>query len=117
MVRRCADVAELRLRPRRVNKFERAPAQRFRRASCLAVGSLQSKVAVQYSMRGDAMGWKTMLTYITGLVDQELLSRNEYLVAENRILRNQIHGQSARAALQSYGKEVVRNVSPGSIPG
>ena len=65
------------------------------------------------------MGWKTMLTYITGLVDQELLSRNEYLVAENRILRNQIHGQSARAALQSYGngKEVVRNVSPGSIPG
>ncbi len=32
------------------------------------------------------MGWKTMLTYITGLVDQELLSRNEYLVAENRIL-------------------------------
>ena len=25
------------------------------------------------------MGWKTMLTYITGLVDQELLSRNEYL--------------------------------------
>ena len=38
------------------------------------------------------MDWKTMLAYITGSVDQELLSRNEYLVAENRILRNQLHG-------------------------
>jgi hypothetical protein len=28
-----------------------------------------------------------MLAYITGTVDQELLLRNEYLVAENRILR------------------------------
>ncbi len=25
------------------------------------------------------MDWKTMLAYITGSVDQELLSRNEYL--------------------------------------
>jgi len=30
------------------------------------------------------------LAYITGTVDQELLLRNEYLVTENRILRNQI---------------------------
>jgi len=28
-----------------------------------------------------------MLAYITGTVDQELLLRNEYLAAENRILR------------------------------
>ncbi len=28
------------------------------------------------------MDWQTMLVYITGSVDQELLSRNEYLVAE-----------------------------------
>ncbi len=34
------------------------------------------------------MEWKTLLAYITGTVDQELLLRNEYLVAENRILRN-----------------------------
>ena len=39
------------------------------------------------------MDWKTMPAYITRSVDQELLSRNEYLVAENRILRNQIHGR------------------------
>ncbi len=31
-----------------------------------------------------------MLAYITGSVDQELLLRNEYLVAENRVLRKQI---------------------------
>ena len=36
------------------------------------------------------MDWKTLLAYITGSVDQELLLRNEYLVAENRILRQQI---------------------------
>ena len=36
---------------------------------------------------GEAMDWKTLLAYITGTVDQELLLRNEYLVTENRILR------------------------------
>ncbi|HEV8716854.1 MAG TPA: hypothetical protein VGX03_29050 [Candidatus Binatia bacterium] len=39
------------------------------------------------------MSWKTLLAYITGTVDQELLLRNEYLVTENRILRNQIKGR------------------------
>jgi len=39
------------------------------------------------------MSWKTLLAYITGTVDQELLLRNEYLVAENRILRHQIKGR------------------------
>lgn len=39
------------------------------------------------------MDWKTLLAYISGSVDEELLLRNEYLVAENRILRNQIKGR------------------------
>ncbi len=39
------------------------------------------------------MNWKRMLAYITGSVDQELLLRNEYLVAENRILHRQIQGR------------------------
>ena len=34
-----------------------------------------------------------MLAYITGTVDQELLLRNEYLAADNRILRAQIKGR------------------------
>jgi len=36
---------------------------------------------------GEAMEWARILAYITGTVDQELLLRNEYLVAENRILK------------------------------
>ena len=39
------------------------------------------------------MDWKHLLAYITGTVDQALLLRNEYLVTENRILRNQITGR------------------------
>ena len=38
------------------------------------------------------MDWKHLLAYITGTVDQELLLRNEYLVAENRILRRPDQG-------------------------
>ena len=39
------------------------------------------------------MDWKTMLACISGSVDEELLLRNEYLVVENRILRNQVKGR------------------------
>ena len=39
------------------------------------------------------MDWPRLLAYITGTVDQELLLRNEYLAAENRILRAQINGR------------------------
>ena len=31
--------------------------------------------------------WARILAYVTGLINQELLLRNEYLAAENRILR------------------------------
>lgn len=41
----------------------------------------------------DPMNWKRMLAYVTGSVDEELLARNDYLVTENRILRNQIKGR------------------------
>ena len=36
------------------------------------------------------MDWARILAYITGTVDQGLLLRNEYLVAENRILKAQL---------------------------
>lgn len=39
------------------------------------------------------MQWVRILAYVTRKVDQELLLRNEYLVAENRILRAQIKGR------------------------
>jgi hypothetical protein len=38
------------------------------------------------------MLWARLLAYITGTVNQELPLRNEYLRAENRILRGQIAG-------------------------
>jgi len=35
----------------------------------------------------DQFRWARLLAFVTGLVNQELLLRNEYLAAENRILR------------------------------
>ena len=35
----------------------------------------------------DRFHWARLLAFVTGLVNQELLLRNEYLAAENRILR------------------------------
>ena len=35
----------------------------------------------------DRFQWACRLAFVTGLVNQELLLRNEYLAAENRILR------------------------------
>jgi putative transposase len=39
------------------------------------------------------MDWARVLAYVTGTVDQELLARNEYLAAENRILKVQLKGR------------------------
>ena len=39
------------------------------------------------------MDWRRILSYITGAVDEELRLRNEYLAAENRILRSKIPGR------------------------
>src|SRR3989442_4672443 len=35
----------------------------------------------------DSINWARLLAFVTGLVNQELLLQNEYLAAENRILR------------------------------
>ena len=36
------------------------------------------------------MPWKRMLAYVTGEIEESLLLRIEYLIEENRVLRNQI---------------------------
>src|SRR5262249_34820251 len=41
----------------------------------------------ELSVMRDRFHWARLLAFVTGLVNQELLLRNEYLVAENRILR------------------------------
>jgi hypothetical protein len=53
------------------------------------------------------MDWKRVLAYVSGSVDEDLLLKNEYLVAENRILRAQIEGgpklnDSERRTLAQY---------------
>src|SRR4029434_10808764 len=56
------------------------------------------------------MDWKTLLAYISGSVDEELLLRNEYLAAENRILRDQIKGrlQLTDAERQTLAKIAIK---------
>jgi putative transposase len=74
------------------------------------------------------MDWKQLLAYITGSVDQELLLHNEYLVTENRLLRQQITGRiqlsdAERTTLAEIGKklgkqalaEVATIVTPATI--
>jgi transposase InsO family protein len=66
------------------------------------------------------MDWKQLLAFITGTVDQELLLCNEYLVTENRLLRNQLKGRvrlndGERQALAeigySLGKQALQDVA------
>jgi hypothetical protein len=57
--------------------------------------------------------WVRLLTYITGLVNQELLLQNEYLAAENRILRAQLPARLhlsdlERTTLAEIGKRLRR---------
>src|ERR1700757_2089253 len=64
---------------------------------------------------GSGMIWARMLAYITGTVDQELLLRNEYLAAENRILEIQLRGRvklsdAERATLAEIGHRLGRKV-------
>jgi putative transposase len=59
------------------------------------------------------MDWKHLLVYITGSVEEELLLRIEYLVAENRILRDQIKGRvqlsdAERRTLAEVGKKLSK---------
>ena len=57
--------------------------------------------------------WVRLLAYITGLVNQELLLQNEYLVAENRILRAHLPSRlrlsdPQRSTLAEIGKRLGR---------
>ena len=66
-----------------------------------------------------------MLAYVTGTVNQELLLRNEYLAAENQILRGQIKGrlllsEGEKAALAEIahrlGREALEDVAAAANP-
>ena len=57
--------------------------------------------------------WARLLAYVTGLVNQELLLQNQYLVAENRILRAHLPlrlrlSNPERETLAEIGKRLGR---------
>ena len=57
--------------------------------------------------------WARLLAYVSGLVNQELLLRNEYLAAENRILRAHLPARlrltdPERSTLAEIGKRLGR---------
>ena len=56
------------------------------------------------------MLWAQLLAYVTRTVDQELLLRNEYLAAENRILKAQIKG---RLLLSQEEKATLAEIATG----
>jgi len=72
------------------------------------------------------MLWARMPAYVTGMVNQELLLRNEYLGAENRILRGKIKeglllskGEKATLAEIAHrrGREALENLAATANPG
>src|SRR5258708_14139572 len=61
------------------------------------------------------MHWARVLAFVTVMVDQELLLRNEYLAAENRILKAQLKGRlklsdTERATLGEIGRRLGRKL-------
>ena len=61
----------------------------------------------------DRLHWARLLAFVTGLVNQELLLRNEYLIAENRILRGHLPvrlplSDPERATLAEIAKRLGR---------
>ena len=61
------------------------------------------------------MDWARILAYVTGTVDQELLARNEYLAAGNRIIKAQLKcrirlSDAERGVLGEIGYRLGRNV-------
>src|SRR5260370_4669920 len=61
------------------------------------------------------MDWGRILAFVTGMVDQELLARLEYLAAENRILKAKLKrrwklSDAERATLGEIGHRLGRKV-------
>ena len=57
--------------------------------------------------------WLRLLAYVTGLVNRELLLQNEYLAAENRVLRAHLPARlrlsdAERSTLAGIGKRLGR---------
>src|SRR6516225_921786 len=83
------------------------------RCPLCCLGRSMVAIANRCGQMGELMEWARILAYISGTVDQELLLRNEYLAAENQILRNQLKGRpklsdAERAKLGEIGRRLGR---------
>jgi hypothetical protein len=56
----------------------------------------------------DRFNWARLLAFVTGLVNQELLLRNEYLAAENRLLRARL---SSRLRLADAERSTLAEIA------
>jgi hypothetical protein len=83
------------------------PAWRCRASVVTLLRSIMGR-RLRIGGEGKRMEWTRILAHITGTVDQELMLRNEYLIAENRILKAQLQGRprlsnADRAKLSEIG--------------
>src|SRR5260370_28080967 len=70
---------------------------------------------LRWSLKPNITSVARLLAYVTGLVNQELLLKNEYLLAENRILKTHLQPGSQlsrpeRTALAEIGKRLGRTL-------
>src|SRR6184192_885280 len=77
-----------------------------RRLTCDMMNDSHEKMKKEHS-------WARLLAFVTGLVNQELLLQNEYLAAENRILRAHLPSRlrlsdPERSTLAEIGKRLGR---------
>src|SRR5260370_8350184 len=94
-------------------------------AQLLSETSKACTIRVRRLGGGSGMIWARMLAYVTGMVNQELLLRNEYLAAENRILTRQINaplllseGEKATLAEIAHrlGREALEHLAATANP-
>src|SRR5271166_6072109 len=94
----CVSLASSRSRMvKKFDRFEKSSLAASTSPFALPFSSASIRPTIQLpltrSTKRNRMVWVRMLAYITGTVDQELMLRNEYLAAENRILKAQIKGR------------------------
>src|SRR5258708_36890373 len=70
---------------------------------------------LRWSLKPNITSVARLLAYVTGLVNQELLLKNEYLLAENRILKAHLQpgfrlSRPDRTALAELGKRLGRKL-------
>ena len=70
---------------------------------------------LRWSLKPNITSIARLLAYVTGLVNQELLLKNEYLLAENRILKTHLQpgfrlSRPERTALAEIGKRLGRKL-------